>query len=254
MVGAALLIELDRLLAVSGQLGMDTAGLQDLHDDLGVEGVVLGDQDVFAVEHPALDRRIAAALVADLVRCRQVVFQGDDEGRPAAQLAVAGDGPAQEVDQVSADIQAQAGAVPEIHLIGDLLLKGHEHLFLEGIADPPPGIPDGIGVAGVRIRVEDADLEVHPSSRSGEFDRVAQEVDDDAGHMLRVHHDDPVLAAVDPGLQGQAGRPRLLGHDGDRLLDDLPLPYGGGDADHLAGIDPAGLQHLVDQAGQIVGR
>ena len=54
------------------------------------------------------------------------------------------------------------------------------------------------------VRVKDICLKPHPAAGRCEFDRVAQQVDNDAGDVFGVHHDHAVLTSVDPGLQGQA--------------------------------------------------
>ena len=102
------------------------------------------------------------------------------------------------------------------------------------------------------VRVENICLKGNSPALCRELDRIAQEVDDDTGHMLCIHHDHAVLAAVDPGLQVQPRGLCLLRHNRHCLFQNILFPDSCTHTDHLARVDAAGLQHFVNETGQIV--
>ena len=165
-----------------------------------------------------------------------------------------GNGSAQKVDQSPADIQTQAGAVIHRAFTVNFLFKRHEHSLLEGFADPASGIADRIGMTCMPVRIDNTCLERNSASRPCKLDRITEEIHDDAGHMLRIHHDHAVLAAFNSCLQHLSRRACLLGNDRHSFFEYLPLMDSCTHTDHLSCIDAAGLEDLIDQTCQIVGR
>ena len=55
MIRSVVFEDFQRFLAIPGKFRMNAPGLQDLHDDFCVEGIVFRNEDIFAVQKTSLD-------------------------------------------------------------------------------------------------------------------------------------------------------------------------------------------------------
>ena len=185
--------------------------------------------------------------------CRKRVCQHDPEFRSLTQHAAAGDRSAEEFCQTLTDIKAEAGTLSRALIIG-FLLERHEHTALEFAADALPGIADYIGVFNIRICISRVHFETDGSACRREFDGIAEQVHQDAFHMLGIHQTIAALAAVDNVMESLSGFSCPLADDRVNifkksiLLDCMAYRH------DLSRIDTACLENFLYQAHQITAR
>ena len=154
--------------------------------------------------------------------------------------------------QLSGDRQAQAGAAvaPRGRAVG--LGKGAEHAGMQGLVDADAGVPDLEAQARLlRIRVHQADAN-DDLTAVGELDRVAHQIGEDLAHahgvalefgrqIMRQHADH--LQAFGCG-RARAKVAHVLHELARAEADVLDL--------ELAGLDLGEVEHVVDEAQQVL--
>ena len=188
---------------------------------------------------------------ADLLLRRQFVLQHNSKRCPFSLHALAVDGALQQVHQVLADVKAQSLSVSQRDILAVFLLKGHEHLLAEFLADPHSVVRDSVDVPCPAVFISHIGDKIYRASRFRELDRVAQEINEDPLHIFCIHHDIPVFAALDLCSEQKVFLSRFLADDRIHLLDHPGLPGGNAHCYRFAGVDPAGLEDLVDKPHKV---
>ena len=251
MISTVAAEHLHRFASVPGQLRMDTAPLEKLHDHFRVNAVVLCYQDILAVQDAVLISGLLPSLQPDLFLCGQVIFQYDSKCSSLAFYTLAVDSALHQVHQVLADIKAKPLPVSEADLVVVFPLEGKEHLLAELLADTDPVVSDGIDMAGLAVLVGDTGDKIYRTGGLRELDRVAQEINEDPLHIFGVHHDIPILTALDLGPEEKSRLRCLLADDRIYFFDHMRLPDCRADCDSLTGVDAARLEHFIDETHQI---
>mmetsp|Transcript_18214 Transcript_18214/g.43670 ORF Transcript_18214/g.43670 Transcript_18214/m.43670 type:complete len:579 (-) Transcript_18214:81-1817(-) len=255
----------DRLLPVAGDVHDHAGAADQCHGHLLVDRVVLGQQHL-----ARLCRGQRGQAFSGRVRARQRVghrFVGlaggggldvklEPEAAAAAGLAVHADPAAHQFGQAAADGQAQPGAAVAARggLVG--LLEVLEQAILSiGIDADAAVLHLEAHRQALRGRRALAACRQAHKAAVGELDRIAGKVQQQLGDALRVTQQlDAAQGRRDIAFDLEAlGGSALQGHVGDvvqhfvdRELNPLEL--------HLAGLDLGEVEHVVDDAQQMLGR
>ena len=121
--------------------------LQDVHDDLRVDLIVLNHKHPFSLQVPDIVvLLLRPAHQLPLVLARDIIGKLHGKFRAFSYLGPAVNRSSEEVDQPAADEQAQTCSLPVPRLSSAVLLKRQIHLWQEFPADSDSGILDPVGV------------------------------------------------------------------------------------------------------------
>ena len=235
-------------LTVFGHRHRSPGVFQQVAGDLGVQRVILGQQQLHPVQ---AGQRLA---LGRLLRRAQIQFKGqlNDKGRALAQRAVYRDRAAHQVHKLFSDGQPQSGAL-QLTAQGLILLhKGLIDMALELLAHADAGILHRKAVDSVVLVLGDlVQRVVDRAAYPVVLDRVAGDIRYDALHMQRAA-DNMAMPVVEMHMAGQL-HPYHLGVQrvpaaGQQLIQVKGLM---GDP-HTAALHTADVQHIIDERFQLM--